>query len=122
MPLTDRIKGTSDFAKQFAAQGPKDSRGRSLREFDLQTRLFKYPCSYLVYSDAFNRLPDKMKERLYGRLWEILSGKDTSADFQRMTPETKRAIREILAETKPDLPDFWNNSRTAHPSLDADKK
>jgi hypothetical protein len=121
-PLTDPIKGTSDFARRFAVQGPKDNRGRSLREFDLQTRLFKYPCSYLIYSDAFDKLPGKMKERIYERLWEILSSNETSADFQRMTPETKKAIREILAETKRDLPDFWNNSRTAHPPIDADKK
>src|SRR5262249_359136 len=52
VPLTARINGASDFTGQFAAQGPKDEQGRSLRDFDLQTRLFKYPCSYLIYSDS----------------------------------------------------------------------
>ena len=106
-PLSDPIRGTSDFAKAFAAQGPRDKQGRSLREFDLRTRLFKYPCSYLIYSAAFEQLPDKMKERIYRRLWEILTGNDSSANFQRLSTENKGAILEILRQTKSGLPDYW---------------
>ena len=68
--LTDRIKGTSSFASDFAARGPRDSKGRSLRDFDLKTRLFRYPCSYLIYSRAFDSLPDEVKDHIYERLWE----------------------------------------------------
>src|SRR5205807_1429575 len=50
--LARKVAGTSGFAAEFAARGPFDERGRSLRQFDLTTRLFKYPCSYLIYSDA----------------------------------------------------------------------
>ena len=107
-PLSGPIQGASDFAKAFAAQGPRDAQGRSLREFELRTRLFKYPCSYLIYSEAFDQLPDKMKERIYRRLWEILTGKDSSASFQQLSAENKRAILEILRETKSGLPDYWN--------------
>jgi hypothetical protein len=106
-PLTAAIRSSSGFAKDFAAQGPRDSQGRSLRDFDLQTRLFKHPCSYLIYSEAFDALPDKIKAHLYKRLWDILSGKDTNSDFQRLTPATRRAILEILCDTKSDLPDYW---------------
>jgi hypothetical protein len=56
-PLNSPIKGTSGFAEQFEQLGPKDKQGRSLRQFDLGTRLFKYPCSYLIYSEAFDALP-----------------------------------------------------------------
>ena len=105
--LTEPVAGASDFSREFAAQGPRDRAGRSLREFDLRTRLFKYPCSYLIYSDGFDRLPDKMKERLYHRLWEILSGSDSGPDFQRLLPATRRAILEILVDTKPGLPAYW---------------
>src|SRR6516164_8473809 len=49
-PLTDRIAGTSPFAEEFAQRGPRDSQRRSLRELDLSRRMFKYPCSYLIYS------------------------------------------------------------------------
>ena len=101
------IRGSAEFVCRFEGQGPKDRKGRSLRQFDLQTRLFKYPCSYLIYSEAFDKLPAKVKERLYQRLWDILSGKDTSETYQNLSPETKQAILEILAETKNDLPAYW---------------
>jgi hypothetical protein len=113
-PLTAQIEGTSGFANWFTAQGPKDASGRSLREFDLRTRLFKYPCSYLIYSEAFDALPAKLKEKIYSRLTEILSGKDPSADFAKISPETKRAILEILTATKPDF--AKQSSQTAEES------
>ena len=106
-PLTDAVKGVSAFTTEFAAAGPRDRRGRSLRQFDLKTRLFKYPCSYLIYTDAFDAVPAPMKAQVYQRLHEILTGKDTSAAFQKIPTETKRAILEILRETKPGLPDYW---------------
>ena len=108
-PLTAKIEGASSFAKEFAARGPCDSRGRSLRDLDLQTRLFKYPCSYLIYSEAFDNLPEPIKARLYERLWEILTGKDKSSDFEKLTPEARRALLEILRDTKPGLPASWKN-------------
>ncbi len=106
-PLLAPVKGNPDYAKAFESAGPKDKQGRSLREFNLETRLFKYPCSYLIYSDAFDNLPEPMKAHLYQRLWDILTGKDTSPDFQRISQDSKRAILEILTETKPGLPDYW---------------
>ena len=93
------MKGTSDFAAEFAARGPFDSHGRSLRQFDLQRRLFRYPCSFLIYSDAFMAMPDGVKSRVWKRLDEILSGADMSAKFAHLSPEDRDAIREILLET-----------------------
>jgi len=112
-PLTAAVRGSSDFAKDFAAQGPRDKRGRSLRDFDLRTRLFKYPCSYLIYSEAFDQLPDKIRTHIYQRLWEILTGQDTKPEYERLTPETRRAILEILCDTKPGLPESWKAGRFA---------
>ena len=106
-PLASPVRGSDDFTRGFAAKGPRDKRGRSLRDFDLQTRLFKYPCSFLIYSEAFDALPDVVKTRLYQRLWDILTGKDTAAEWQKIPDETKQAIREILADTRPGLPDYW---------------
>ncbi|HAM73748.1 MAG TPA: hypothetical protein DCM86_19100, partial [Verrucomicrobiales bacterium] len=96
----------------FAAQGPCDHQGRSLRQFDLQTRLFKYPCSYLIYSDAFDALPDKLRERLYQRLFDILTGKDSGADFASIPGPTRQAVLEILRETKKGLPDYWKADKS----------
>ncbi|MSU64483.1 MAG: hypothetical protein EXS31_19195 [Pedosphaera sp.] len=97
----------SDFAQWFESQGPEDKQGRSLRQLDLKTRTFKYPCSYLIYSDAFDKLPRPMKLHLYHRLWQILAGEDKSAEFEKIPTETKQAIREILIATKADLPVLW---------------
>ncbi len=97
----------SAFAREFAARGPFDSRGRSLREFDLRTRLFRYPLSYLVYSDAFDALPEPSKGYVYRRLLEVLSGKDQSPEFASLSPEVRRAILEILLQTKSGLPAEW---------------
>lgn len=106
--LTDPIQGTSGFAREFAARGPRDGQGRSLREFDLKNRLFKYPCSYLIYSEAFDGLPPAVKDPIYRRLWEALTGEDESDDFAHLSSRDRTAIREILRDTKRGLPDYWN--------------
>lgn len=105
--LDGAIAGTSGFAKEFAARGPFDAKRRSLRQFDLRKRLFRYPLSYLVYTKAFDGLPAEAKERVYLRLWEVLSGKDESKPFAHLTAADRRAVREILGETKKGLPAYW---------------
>jgi hypothetical protein len=107
--LTDTIKGTSGFAEEFAKRGPRDDKGRSLRDFDLRTRMFKYPCSYLIYSESFNALPAEAKEQFYTRLKEVLSGKDQSKEFAHLSQQDRTAIREILLATKKDLPESFKN-------------
>lgn len=105
--LTDRITGTSSFAHDFANRGPRDRQGRSLRDFGLERRLFKYPLSYLIYSRSFDALPGPVHEYVLRRLWEVLSGRDTSKDFEHLAADDRRAILEILRDTKPGLPDDW---------------
>jgi hypothetical protein len=106
-PLAAPVRGVSEFAREFAAAGPRDARGRSLRDFDLQTRMFKYPCSYLIYSDAFAALPAPIREKIYERMLEILNGKEAGEDHAKLSRESRRAILEILAQTKSDLPKAW---------------
>jgi hypothetical protein len=106
-PLKEPVVGTSNFAKEFAARGPFDARGRSLREFDLRSRMFRYPMSYLIYSRAFDGLPAEAKEQVYLRLWQVLSGEDRSRPFEHLAQADRRAVLEILRETKPDLPAYW---------------
>lgn len=105
--LCSPIEGTSGFAEEFAAVGPHDLNGRSLRELDLQTRLLKYPCSYLVYSDSFDGLPDPVKHYVYRRLWQVLKNKGPSKRFSHLSAGDREAIFEILGDTKPDLARFW---------------
>ena len=108
--LTGAVEGSSPFATEFAARGPRDAKNRSLRDFDLTTRLFRFPCSYLIYSRAVDRLPEAAKDHVYRRLGEILSGRDTSEQFAHLSSADRAAVREILQETKPDLADAWKRN------------
>ena len=100
-PLKGPVKGTSAFANEFQRGGPRDSKGRSLREFDLHQRLLRFPCSYLIYSEAFDALPTEAKNYLWRRLREILNGQDRSETYARMNRADREAVFEILRETKP---------------------
>jgi len=106
-PIQGKFESTSGFQQQFAASGPRDSRGRSLRQLDLEKRLMRYPCSYMIYSPAFDGLPDAAKESVYARLWAVLSGKDKSRKYSNLTPDIRAAIVGILLETKPGLPAYF---------------
>ena len=106
-PLPAAIGGTSGFAETFAAQGPADRHGRSLRKLDLEHRLLRYPCSYMIYSAAFGALPGDVRGAIYGRMWQVLSGRDASAKYARLSGEDRRNVIEILRETLPGLPVEW---------------
>jgi hypothetical protein len=107
VPLPARVQGTSGFTEKFSAQGPSDSKGRSLRQFDLERRLMRYPCSYMIYSQAFDALPDQARSAIYQRMWQILSGRERDARYARLSLADRRAIVEILRETKRDLPSYF---------------
>ena len=102
------IRGSSSFAADFQTRGPRDARGRSLRQLDLEHRLFTYPLSYLIYSDSFDALPDVVKSYVYGRFDEVLSGTDNT--IAHLSEGQRRAIREILQDTKPDFDATSTNS------------
>jgi hypothetical protein len=106
-PLTDPVKGVSSFSRTFPSQGPRDSRGRSLRDFDLQARLFRYPMSYMVYSSLFDALPPSILERIWQRWFDALTDKDARGLLANRSAEDRRAVLEILRETKPNLPAYW---------------
>jgi hypothetical protein len=101
--LQDPISGTSGFAAEFVQRGVRDSRGRSLRDLDLTQRLFRYPCSYLIHSPAFDGLPDEVRVRVLTRLAEILKGNDPSPQYSHLDAVQRREILEILRETKPEF-------------------
>jgi hypothetical protein len=106
-PLPGPIAGTSAFASTFPAAGPRDRRGRSLRDLDLGKRLLRYPCSYLIYSEPFDALPATAKAAVYERLWEVLSGRDNAPRYNVLSSADRTAIVEILRDTKKDLPTYW---------------
>jgi len=101
--LKSPVAGTSEFVEDFQKRGPRDRQGRSLRDFDLKTRMFRYPLSYLIYSEAFDLLPVAVRSYVEGRMAEILSGKDDSEDFAHLKASDRQAISEILSDTRPKL-------------------
>jgi hypothetical protein len=109
--IYDPIQGVSSFATTFPQRGPRDRQGRSLRDFDLQMRMFKYPLSYMIYSETFDAMPDAVRERVYQRLYDVLSGQDVNKTFARLSDGDRRAILEILLDTKPGLPAYWKASK-----------
>jgi hypothetical protein len=107
-PLADRIRGSSDFGRRFSAAGPRDAKGRSLHELDLSRRMMKYPCSYLIYSAAFDALTPAAKDPIYRRMWTVLSGEESSARYRTaLSLADRQAIVEILKDTKRDLPTYF---------------
>jgi hypothetical protein len=107
-PFVGPMQGTSGFAEWFAQQGAHDEQGRSLRQFDLRRRLFKYPCSYMIYTSAFDALPAAAKEAVYARMWEVLSGKEKRPLYtSRLSAADRQAIVQILRATKKDLPAYF---------------
>jgi hypothetical protein len=97
------IRGAGDFEKGFRRNRKPDSKDRSLKDFDLKTRLFKYRCSYMIYSEAFENLPDMLKGTVYRRLFEILEDTEPSEKYAHLPARERRAIRDILLATKPDI-------------------
>lgn len=108
-PFPGEMRGTSGFAEKFAAEGPADSKGRSLRQLDLNRRLMRYPCSYMIYSAAFDALPVEARDSIYRRLWQVLSGNEKDAKYSRLSLDDRRVVVEILRDTKHGLPAYFQS-------------
>ncbi|HEV2702806.1 MAG TPA: hypothetical protein VGV09_14340 [Steroidobacteraceae bacterium] len=102
-PLAKAVAGSSGFGAWFAAKGPRDPQGRSLRDLDLQNRVFRYPLSFLVYSEGFDALPVCVREYVYGRLAEILKASNPVPGYEKLSALDRHAVLEILRATKPDF-------------------
>jgi hypothetical protein len=106
-PLPSPLDSSSEFFSHFQKDAKRDSKGRSLRDLDLQTRLFKYPCSFLLDSEAFRQLPEMVRQKILDRLHAVLLGEDPHADFAGIRADDRQAVLEILKETCPDLTVGW---------------
>ncbi len=102
-PLTSPVEGGPEFAAAFAAGGVRDRAGRSLRDLDLQTHMFRYRCSYLIYAGQFDALPAGARDSVLHRVYDILSGVTPS----KLPAAERRAILEILRDTKKSLPAWF---------------
>jgi hypothetical protein len=104
------IDGGPAFQEAFGKSRRASKEGKSLKDFQLLNRLFKYRCSYLIYSRTWDSLPAKFLEILYRRLHEILSAEKPVNGYKHLSPAERRDILTILRETKPGLPDYWKRN------------
>jgi hypothetical protein len=102
------VEGDSIFKTEFLRMRRSAKSGASLKDLDLQNRLFRYRCSYMIYSPAFSGLPAPLKARVYSLLDDALNA--SSPEFAYMPLAEKREIRAILKETVSDLPPQWRNT------------
>lgn len=109
VPPPAKVGPRAGFAEALAANAPRDRQGRSLGDLDLEKRLLKYPCSYMIYSEAFDNLPVAVKNAVYQRMWVMLSGREKSAKSAHLSDIDRRAILEILRDTKNDLPSEFSS-------------
>jgi hypothetical protein len=58
----------------------------------------------MIYSDAFNALSPAVKDAVYSRMLDILSATGAGLQDARVSAADRRAILEILQDTKPDFP------------------
>ena len=93
----DDLVGGEDFQRSFLARYPKTKAGDSLVEFHLYDRLFKNRCSYMVYSQAFQGLPARVKQAVISGMKKVLSGEDTS--YAYLKESERKRIDGILRET-----------------------
>ena len=107
VPLPEPLEGVSTFTETFPGRGPRDAKGRSLRDFDLERRLFRYPLSYMVYSRSFDALSEDLEAEIYRRLYDVLTNPQPGAQFSHLSADDRRSVLEILRETKPSLPDYF---------------
>lgn len=101
VPLSGQVITSSGYTERFAQRGPRDAEGRSLRDLQLERRLFRYPLSFMVYSESYNALPAYAREYLDARIVEVLQARDETGIGAALAPEDREAISQILAQTLP---------------------
>lgn len=114
--LAGPLKGTTDYQAWFEKQGRCDSQGRSLKQFDLKTKLFHHRLSYLIYTDSFNQMPAPARLRILREIHAFLNATEQElvqkweVDPDDFPHQERQAIVQIVAETLDELPEFWKSS------------
>lgn len=95
------IDGDPAFQEQFARHAPRSADGRSLKDFQLLTRLFKHRCSYMIHSLTFQHLQPHLKKTVLTRLAAVLKGEDPDDRYAYLSESERGHIQRILADTLP---------------------
>lgn len=106
-PLPAAFAGDSRLKDEFLATRRVSKAGDSLKDFDLETHLFRNRCSYMIYSPMFQSLPEGFKKLLYSRIAKALAPSPSDPEFSHLPNPEKGRIKAILNETLPGLPENW---------------
>ncbi|MCE9518065.1 MAG: hypothetical protein K8R87_00620 [Verrucomicrobia bacterium] len=101
------VQGEETFLRDFTGVKKASATGLSLRELDLMTRLLKHRCSYMIYSSLWDGMHPFIKQSVEAKLWNALKENSPDPAFAYLPTTEKRAIRQIIKETKPGLPSWW---------------
>jgi hypothetical protein len=117
------LSGAGDFERAFQQNQRLDSSGRSLKTLDLRQRLFRWRCSYMIYSEAFASLPAELRRSVVRRLEEILTADTPPERFGHLPKAERRGIHEILMATHPDFggPSLVRHGGAKAPSSSAEE-
>ena len=107
------IEGGGGFQEAFENSGQRTPEGRSLKDMQLLTRLFKHRCSYMIYSLTFTSLIPQLKQTVLTDLWAALQGQDPEGRYSYLSPIERRNIAKILVETLSGVPSEWHKAVAA---------
>jgi len=104
-PLQGPVKGIGGFQEAYRHLGPADPQGRSLRDLDLQTRVFRWGVSPLVYTPTFQQLPLDVRRDVEREMTDLLTGKTPWPDTAALrSAEDREVALSVLRETLPEWP------------------
>ncbi len=95
------IDGDPAFQEQFAQNAQRSADGRSLKDFQLLTRLFKHRCSFMIHSITFQHLQPHLKQTVLARLAAVLAGESADERYEYLGESERSHIQRILADTLP---------------------
>ena len=97
--VTSRPAAGQGAAARTGPAIPRTADGESLADFQLNTRLFKNRCSYMIYSEAFRGLPAAVKSRVIAGLRKILESPVAEDRSKSITVSERQRIVRILRGT-----------------------
>jgi len=101
-PLTHTIQNQAQFAETFESLDRPGNSGETLRQLELDRRVFKYPLSFLIYTQPFHSLP----KAVHARLGNVIRAR-LKLDEQS---ESDRQFRGVLEKTSTLMPDEFQRT------------
>ncbi len=93
-PLPKPIVGDSTFTQDFSQQHP-------LKHFNLKTRLFEYPLSYLINTKSMKALDPVIQAKFEERIKQVLLSEAGHGEYSKLDAERAREAWRIYQNANP---------------------